>query len=322
MVQADEFSKIKGHNEIINMLRRGVQEERISHAYLFAGPGGIGKMKTAQALASMLLKSGDREAMLFLKSGAHPDLLIIEKEENRSLIGIEIITRTMEPWLALKPFRSSYRVVLLHEAHLLSEPAGNALLKVLEDPPPHAVIILIADELNISETIQSRCQLLRFTPLVEPLVVECLLDRGIDPVTAQRAAALGRGSVGQALKFASEEGFAGLWDKARQLVAELEQDAQLHVFQAAENMDEHSELLCAMMETILRDVLIYRVTGQEDSLQQPDNIKLARALGKANPEHIIRQLNAIARLKGLYRLNVSTLLINIQVAYAVREALK
>lgn len=322
MTRLDEFTNIKGHSDIINMLSKAIQEGRVSHAYLFAGPGGIGKMKIAQAMASILLKRSDPEAMLFLQSGAHPDLLIIEKEENRSLIGIELITRTMEPWLALKPFRGDYRVVLLHDAHLLSEAAGNALLKVLEEPPPYAVIILIADQLSLSETIQSRCQLLRFAPLAEQMVVECLLDMGIERPTAERAAALGQGSVGQALKFASEEGFADLWDKARQLVAELEQDAQIHVFQAAENMEQHAELLCAMMETILRDVLLYRLTGRQDYLHQADNIELARALTKTDPERIIGQLNAIARLKQLYRMNISSLLINIQVAYAVREALK
>ncbi|MEN6389602.1 MAG: hypothetical protein ABFD04_04250 [Syntrophomonas sp.] len=322
MTLLDDFKKIKGHHDIIDMLERAVQEGRVSHAYLFAGPGGIGKMKTAQALASRLLHSGDPEAGLFLQSGVHPDLLIIEKEENRSLIGIELITKTMEPWLALKPYRGTYRVILLHDAHLLSEAAGNALLKVLEEPPPYAVIILIADQLNLSETIQSRCQLLRFAPLAEHLVVECLKELGVEDQTARRAAALGQGSVGLALKFASEEGFALLWDKARQLVAELEQDAPVHALLAAEKMEENAQLLCAMMETVLRDILLYRLTEKQDSLQQPDNIKLAGALKNIDPQRIIEKLNAIAGLKRLYRLNVSPLLINIQVAYAVREALK
>lgn len=322
MTQVDEFAKIKGNNDIIDMLQRAVRERRVSHAYLFTGPGGIGKMKTAKALASRLIESGDPEARLFLQSGVHPDLLIIEKEENRSLIGIELITRTMEPWLALKPFRGDYRVVLLHDAHLLSEAASNALLKVLEEPPPYAVIILIADRLSLSETIQSRCQLLRFAPLAEHLVAECLQDAGFDGETARRAASLGQGSVGQAFKFASEEGFAGLWDKARQLVAELKQDSPVHVLLAAEKMEEHPELICAMMETVLRDVLLYCLTEKQDSLQQPDNTKLARALNKTEPERIVEQLNAIAGLKRLYRLNISTLLINIQVAYAVREAFR
>lgn len=318
----DDFTQIKGHHDIIDMLERAVREGRASHAYLFTGPAGIGKMKTARAMASMLLHNGDPEAGLFLQTGSHPDLQIIEKEENRSLIGIELITRTMEPWLALKPFRSDYRVVLVHDAHLLSEAAGNALLKVLEEPPPYAIIILTADQLSLSETIQSRCQLLRFAPLAEHLVVECLKDLGVDEQTARRAAALGQGSVGQAYKFASEEGFAGLWDKARQLVAELKQDVPVNAILAAEEMEEHSELLCAMMETILRDVLLYGLTEKQDSLQQPDNIKLARAQNKTDPGRIMEQLNTIARLKRLYRLNVSTLLINIQVAYAVKEALK
>lgn len=322
MKSADEFTRIKGHNDIIEMLERAVRGTRVSHAYLFTGPGGIGKMTTARTMAWMLLRIGDPEAGLFLQSGAHPDLLIIEKEENRSLIGIELITRIMEPWLALKPFRGDYRVVLLHDAHLLSEAAGNALLKVLEEPPPYAVIILVADQLNLSETIQSRCQLLRFTPLAENLVVECLQELGIDDQTSRRAAALGQGSVGQALKFASEESFSGLWDKARELVAELKQDAPVYALLAAEKMEQNPELLCAMMETVLRDILLYRLTEKQDSLQQPDNIELARALTKTDPERIIEQLNSIARLKRLYRLNISTLLVNIQVAYAVREALK
>lgn len=315
------FAAIRGHDINLSLLRKALDIQRVSHAYLFLGPSGIGKMLTARAFASHLIASGDPEAQLFLEQGMHPDLLIIEKQDNRSLLSIEQITRDMEPWLALKPFRSGFRVVIIRDAQLLSEPAGNALLKVLEEPPPYAVIMLVADETNLLETITSRCQLLRFFPVSEESVVSCLIEQGIDPETARRAAQLGQGSVGRSWHFASEEEFSHLWDDARRMVNDLGQGKPVQVFLSAERMETHPELLSTMLETILRDIYIYRLLENPALLLIPENLNLARAFSRTDPRRIMKQIQVISRLRRHYRQNVNALLLNINVAYAARDAL-
>ncbi|HWP98221.1 MAG TPA: hypothetical protein VN426_15345 [Syntrophomonadaceae bacterium] len=315
------LTAIRGHDINLSLLKKALDNQRVSHAYLFLGPPGVGKMLTARAFASHLIAAGDSEAQLFFEQGMHPDLLMIEKPDNRSLLGIEQITRDVEPWLALKPFRSGFRVVIIRDAQLLSEPAGNALLKVLEEPPPYAVIILVADESNLLETITSRCQLLRFFPVSEEAVVSCLLEQGIDRDSAQRAAQLGQGSVGRSWRFASEEGFSHLWDEARQMVKDLGQGKPVQVFLTAEKMESHPEILSTMLETILRDIYIYRLLENPALLLIPENLSLARSFSGADPRRIMSQLQVIARLQRHYRQNVNALLLNINVAYAARDAL-
>jgi len=104
----------------------------------------------------------------------------IERLEKKTQISIEQINREMEPWLAMKPFRAAHRVIIINEAHLLSLPAANALLKTLEEPPPYAVIILVADEMMLLETIVSRCQRLRFGLLSEKTLGDFLRQKRRD----------------------------------------------------------------------------------------------------------------------------------------------
>ncbi len=318
----DYFGSILGQKQAIEAIRNAFDEEKVSHAYVFLGPAGVGKMTTARAFASHLLASADVQADLLLGQNVHPDLLIIEKEENKSLIGIEQIIKVMEPWLAVKPFRSAFRVVIIRDAQLLSEPAGNALLKVLEDPPPYGLIILVSDAANLMETILSRCQIIRFFPLAEQTIAECLVALGVDKDTAEWAAQLGQGSLGKALRFASEESLAPLWDKARRMVEELCQKSSGQIFNVVELMEKYPEIIGAMIETVLRDICVYKLTGEPKLLAFKDNIDIAGRLSKVRPQQIMHNLARIAQLRRHYGQNVNPLLINIHVAYAVYEALQ
>lgn len=316
------FTDLMGHEHNIDVLKRAVQEEKASHAYLFWGPSGIGKMAIALAFARHLIMRGDPEAELFFGDQVHPDMLILQKEENKTLIGIEQIVKNMEPWLAVKPYRTGHRVVLIRDAHLLSEPAANSLLKILEEPPPYGVIILVADEYRVKETIISRCQEVRFSPLPEHLVVQFLMAKEVQEETARRAAQLGQGRIGQARLFAMEEEFGVLWDKARQLVVDLEHDSYLPVFVGAEAMEKHPELICSILEVVLRDIMVFHLCEGTNQLLSADNLTLARNFNHIKPEKIIKALGELAKLKPLYRQNISSLLVSIQVAFAIREALR
>src|ERR671922_2375214 len=129
-----------------------------AHAYLFHGPAGVGKRKTALAFAGELL--GDRGRV---ERRAHPDLYLLEPLGDQ--IRIDEI-RTLRRDLHMRPFEAPWRVYLIVSAHLLNAEAADALLKDLEEPPEYAVVVLVADELGpLPETIRSRCQLVPFRRL-------------------------------------------------------------------------------------------------------------------------------------------------------------
>jgi DNA polymerase-3 subunit delta' len=134
-----------------------------AHAYLFHGPGGVGKQVAALAFAGELLGDPDRA-----QRRAHPDLYVLEPHGDQ--IRIDDI-RELRRDLHMRPFEGERRVYLIFDAHLLNPDAADSLLKDLEEPPPYAVVVLAADELGpIPETIRSRCQLVPFQRLSERAV--------------------------------------------------------------------------------------------------------------------------------------------------------
>jgi DNA polymerase III subunit delta' len=148
-----------------------------AHAYLFHGPQGVGKRGFARAFA---------RAVLGTTRQVHPDLY--ELEALGEMIRIDAI-RELRRDLHMRPFEADRRVYLVHDAHLLNEDAADALLKDLEEPPPYAVIVLVADDLGpITPTIRSRCQLVPFRRLSERAVRNVVDARAPELDEAQRTA--------------------------------------------------------------------------------------------------------------------------------------
>jgi DNA polymerase-3 subunit delta' len=170
-------------------LLRAALEERPAHAYLFHGPPGVGKYRTALAFAGYLL--GDRGRV---ERRAHPDLYELEPLGDQ--IRIDEV-RSLRRDLHLRPFEAERRVYLIRSAHLLNAEAADALLKDLEEPPAYAVLVLLADELGpLPETIRSRCQLVPFSRLSER-AVHTVLAAQAPGLPAERLKALARVAGGR-----------------------------------------------------------------------------------------------------------------------------
>ncbi len=144
-----------------------------AHAYLFHGPAGVGKRASALTFAGQLI--GDAERVL---RRTHPDLYLVEPLGDQIRIGD---IRALRRDLHLRPFEAERRVYLIFSAETMNEDAADALLKDLEEPPPYAVIVLVADELGpLPETIRSRCQLVPFRRLSERAVRDVISARAAE----------------------------------------------------------------------------------------------------------------------------------------------
>jgi DNA polymerase-3 subunit delta' len=160
-----------------------------AHAYLLHGPAGVGKRAAARTFAAGLL--GDERRV---EAGTHPDLFLLEALGD--MIRIDEI-RALHRDLHMRPFEAERRVYVIADAQLLNEDAADALLKDLEEPPPYAVIVLVADELGpLPPTILSRCQLVPFRRLPEQAVRAFLAERAPE-LSETEARALARVSGGR-----------------------------------------------------------------------------------------------------------------------------
>lgn len=161
------FSDLVGQNEIVNIIKNEILNNKLSHAYLFSGPRGTGKTSTAKIIARMIncdklgndgIPCGKCESCLHFSENS--DIIEIDAASNN---GVDEI-RELRDKVNLVPTYGKYKVYIIDEVHMLTTQAFNALLKTLEEPPSHVIFILATTEFfKIPETIVSRCQKFQFS---------------------------------------------------------------------------------------------------------------------------------------------------------------
>ncbi len=208
--------------------RRAVRRGRLAHAYLFIGPSGVGKRLFAVELAKSLLcenaaldslQACDRcPSCIQVEAGTHPDFYTAVRPPEALEFPISLMRELCQSF-ALKSAHGRGKVVLIDDADDLNEEAANCFLKTLEEPPPRSILILIGSSADRQlQTIVSRCQVIRFTPLSAEVVDELLQTRDIaDAALRARLVRLSAGSPGLAKELAEP----ALWEFRRDLLQGL-----------------------------------------------------------------------------------------------------
>jgi DNA polymerase-3 subunit delta' len=212
--------EIPGQEAAVRFLVQALH--RPHHAYLLAGPEGGGKQQVARAFAAALLcpngGCGECRACALALADRHPNVFAVEPEGR----DIHVETVRQEVWhpafrTAPEPGR---KVFVIREADRLNPAAADVLLKVLEEPPADAVLLLLSarpDELP--ETVVSRCHVVAFLPLAEPFVARALEDEGVASDVALLAARLAGGNLGRARRIATGRDGMTFRDAAREALA-------------------------------------------------------------------------------------------------------
>jgi len=242
---------IQGQDDVVERFRRGLARDHLATTFLFVGPPGVGKHTFALKLAQSLLcpslserlperlePCGHCASCALVAAGTHPDLLRVAKPADKSEIPLALLIGSKEHRMteglchdiSLKPFMGRCRIAVIDDADFLNEEGANALLKTLEEPPPHSVLILIGTSIDRQlPTIRSRSQIVRFRPLEENVLAALLVAHGEDPdrddaprLTSDEAQRLARFSQGS-LSRAKELADPALWDFRRQLLERLSQ---------------------------------------------------------------------------------------------------
>ena len=172
----NKFSEVVGQEHIIKTLKNSIKNNKIAHAYLFAGPRGTGKTTVAKIFAKAINCSGyisepcdECESCTSIIKGNSPDVIELDAASNN---GVEEI-RNIISEVPYPPTISKYKVYIIDEVHMLTVQAFNALLKTLEEPPEHVVFILATtDPQKIIPTVLSRCQRFNFSKLTKFQIIE------------------------------------------------------------------------------------------------------------------------------------------------------
>ncbi len=299
-----DFAQVRGQAKAVNLLSRALESGRLAHAYLFTGPDGVGKTLLARTVAAALLCTGPDPrpcghcpGCLKFASANHPDFLVIRPDGT----GIRIDQiRELKKTLSFPPFETGLRVVILEEAQTMRREAGNSLLKVLEEPPPDNLLILVASDAEpILPTILSRCQVIPFHPLPIPVAAEIIArqDKELDRDGALALAELTGGCPGRAGRLEAGGALALHRELVAALVAPPRGEAQQveTALALAARMAELKEELAVsfdLLRIFFRDVLV-ALSGGGRAVGSSLAGEIVRAAERWNPDQLSARIRAV-----------------------------
>jgi DNA polymerase III subunit delta' len=284
-----EVEKPIGHDAALAELEDAFRSGRMHHAWLIAGPEGVGKATLAYHVARSILAAhhagGEVSTIaptdsVFRKVAglAHPNLLVIRRSWNERTkrfgqwIGVDEVRR-LRSFLGNTAGEAGFRIVIVDRADELNQNAANALLKVLEEPPPETLFLLIATaEGRIPVTIRSRCSILRVAPLEPDQLAEAVrsaLQRDeydVDDHALELALVLSEGSVRRALELATGDGIE-LYREALALLQSLPELDGTKVQKLADKLastaeSERLELFLSLLLGLIERLIRFGATGE------------------------------------------------------------
>lgn len=253
---------VHGHELAVRTLEAALESGRLHHAYLLSGPAHVGKTTLATQLAQAVNCTGSDPPCgacgpcVRIGAGAHADVATIEvdpeaTEGARTVISIDAVKDIIAS-AHLRPYEGRTRVYIVQSADRLSQDAANALLKVLEEPPPDVLLLLLTDNPDgVLPTIRSRCQLIELRPLPVARVAELLRDEhGAGEEQAEMLARLSRGCVGWAIEASADES----------VLAEVHQQIE----RIADVIEGGLEARFAYADALARRYQLDRAAGREE----------------------------------------------------------
>jgi DNA polymerase-3 subunit delta' len=268
------FGHIAGSKNIIQSMQAAIKHGHIGHAYIIDGPPGSGKKLLANTFAAAILceNSADHNpcgtciSCITLQSGNHPDAVFVRTQKKS--IGIDDVRGQIVENISVLPYSSQKRVYIIENAHTLTVPAQNALLKALEDGPKYAVFLLLSQNYKIFlPTVLSRCVLYKIAPLGDADIIAHLTARGIEANLAAIAATGAAGSIGRAMAIAADENFIPFRNEILDIARGTESKDIIEIFAMAKALETHRERIGEALDILciyFRDIL---VAGEAESPQ-------------------------------------------------------
>ena len=318
MMATQHHWPVFGHDWAVDQLRKSIRHQRVRHAYLITGTDSIGKNTLAHTFAMALnCTASDAEsrpclecrACRLIMAGNHPDILYAEQDENTGALRIDAIRGVMRG-LAMKPFEARYRVALFQNFDQAQPRAQDALLKTLEEPPPAAVLILMAQAPDaLLSTITSRSQIIILRPVALPVIRDRLIEHdGADPDYADLLARLSAGRIGWAINAFHDDTMLEQREAALDLLEECIEQGRAVRFDIAQELGKDKLALGPVLElwqTYWRDLLLLTEESNVPPANSDRLVQLQQLAIYLTPDEVRAALKATRTLMDILRYNIN-----------------
>ncbi|MCX7747339.1 MAG: DNA polymerase III subunit delta' [Clostridia bacterium] len=327
-----KLNEILGQKEVISGLVNAFQQDKVGHAYLFSGQKGLGKKTVARIFAGMLLcekETGDEscgvcQACSMYLEHSNPDYFEIDTDEKS--IGIEEI-RKLQSDIIIRPMYSKRKIYVIIDGDKMTVQAQNCLLKILEEPPSYAVIIMTISNYDaILETVRSRSVRLPFSKN-SPEEVRRALDLKLSGIHKDLdfIISYSDGVIGTALELAGSDEFSALREKTMEILVQISKSKLLDVFRIYDFFEANKNEIDTILDIMLlfyRDMLVLSKAGKENILINSDkkdiikgNVSAWSDLQLVRNIEIIEQTRKNLKYNANYQLSIEVMLMKLREEY-------
>ena len=319
------FEEIRGNKPLTDQLKTAAASGKVSHAYLFLGGAGAGKRLIANTFAKALQCEGEQKPCGHCRScqsfdhGNHPDIIYV-RGEKKNIVVDEIREQILET-VDLKPYHYAKKIYIIEKADTMNVQAQNAILKTLEEPPAHAVFLLLAERAEaFLPTILSRVVAMKIRPLSEGMVAEYLMQNGLSEEESHILAAYAQGRIGQALELKEDEAFREMRQDILGKLEALPSMPEGEAYLMAKELEAYKNDLrfLDIMELWYRDLLAAKSLKEEQYLIQKDKKEAVFRSAKEPAEVLAKKAQAvrIARMRlsqnANFRLTLEVMLMDLK----------
>lgn len=279
-----ENINVVGQEQIKEFIKKTINMNKVSHAYIICGEKGTQRMEIANLFAASLQctaeydiydeKSykkpcGECVSCKQVASGNQPDIITVTSEKEN--IGVDVIREQVNNSVSIKPYAGPYKIYIIPNADKMMEQAQNALLKTIEEPPEYVVIFLLVEKIGaILPTILSRVVELNIKPLSQKVIIEYLMNNmQIPDYQAEASAVFAQGNIGKAIRYATDSAFIAVREeviKVLKTIVDKGTDEIAEIVKRIKDEEYNIDDYLDMAILWYRDVLLYKALKDTSTL--------------------------------------------------------
>ncbi|HID1129974.1 TPA: ATP-binding protein [Clostridioides difficile] len=290
------FENIIGQDFAKKYLTNSIKKNKLNNAYMFEGMDGIGKKKFADELSKLLLDYENLENS--------PDYVLIKPDGNSIKIAQ---IRNLQSDIVIRPHKD-YKICIINNAEKMTVEAQNALLKTLEEPPNYAIIILVTNNKeSLLETIKSRCDIIKFSPIPIEDLKRYLINTGIEEERAQLLAIFSRGSIENALNLSQSSEFSMMREDIQQYIQIMLDKNIVEILNIPNNMEKYRGKIIALLDMMInyfRDIILLKENVNKNMLINVDKLVFIQNMsGKISYSQLSKIIDIIEDAKSKIKSN-------------------